>query len=161
MRMDAPHALDRTTEVSTPAVGFIRSAVTNAKASGMKTRPVGEFVVARTPPTGLAPHTVIAAPEAGIASTVARAPLTMIGGEIGSAAMSPVTSTVSAVIVNCCSRPLDWYDSRLIEFTPAMVKRSPFLSDVAPDAQPFVLRLEPVWFAPLMTGVEAVKVPVT
>src|SRR3989304_8516899 len=98
MRMDTPHAFERTTEVSTPAVGFIRSAVTNAKASGMKTRPVGEFVVARTPPTGLAPHTVIAAPEAGIASTVARAPRTYIGGGSGSAGVSPRTAPASAGI---------------------------------------------------------------
>jgi hypothetical protein len=43
--------------------------------------------------------------------------------------------------------------------TPAIVKMSPFLSDDAPLAQPSQLSVEPVWLAPLVSGVEAVKVP--
>jgi len=41
-----------------------------------------------------------------------------------------------------------------------MVKMSPFLSDDAPEAQPSTIIDDPVWLAPLTSGVEAVNVPV-
>ena len=44
--------------------------------------------------------------------------------------------------------------------TPATVNVSPFFSEEAPAAQPDVMSEEPVCEAPLMSGVEAVNVPV-
>ena len=41
-----------------------------------------------------------------------------------------------------------------------MVKTSPALSVAAPEAQPLVFSVDPVWFAPLTSGVEVVNDPV-
>src|SRR5215831_6781627 len=85
----------------------------------------------------------------------------MIDGEIGRDAMLPDESDVSAVTTNCWRRPTEEYDSGLTAFTPAIVRMSPRFRFVAPDAQPEVFSVEPVWPAPLMIGVEAVNVPDT
>jgi len=58
--------------------------------------------------------------------------------------IAPDESLQSAVTTNCCSSPVDEYDTGLTANTPAMVKTSPFFSDVAPDAQPSLTRDDPV-----------------
>ena len=74
--------------------------------------------------------------------------------------ISPDVSDTSAVTTNCWSCPVEAYDTGLTWNTPATVKMSPFLSEVAPEAHPSTTSVEPVCPAPFTSGVEAVNVPV-
>src|SRR6516164_11342805 len=108
-------------------------------------KPLGLVVVASVPLTAeVAPSTVTAPPFDGEAETVWRAPLVMMDGEIGSAAIVPELSEVVAVTTNCCKRPVSCFESGLTLVHPAIVKMSPLLSVVAPEAQPLILTVDPV-----------------
>src|SRR6188768_3298108 len=106
MRTEKPYCLLRATEDFAPAPGLMRSAMTNAKASGWKTNDCGLLVATRVPPTAdEAPSTPMDAPAEGAALTVCwdEGPR-MIGGWIWRV-IRPPASTPSAVATNCCRRP--------------------------------------------------------
>ena len=86
-----------------PAAGAL-AGTTNAAKSLWKIIPVFAVVAARAPPL-VADQTRITAPLAGELLTVCNAPDVMMEGEIASVA-SPVVSEMSAVMTNCCRRPV-------------------------------------------------------
>jgi hypothetical protein len=55
----------------------------------------------------VAPTTVTTASFAGELLTVCNAPDVMMDGLMGSVAVTPVASAVSAVMTNCCRRPVE------------------------------------------------------
>ena len=121
----------------------------------------GEVVAAIVPApvVMVEPSGMIAAPLAGLALTVCKLPSGMIGGLIGmvSAAGDVHRGRGHHELLGAAGRGVVLgVDPQ----TRATVNTSPLFRVEAPEAQPLVIRLLPVWPAPKTSGVALVKLPV-